>query len=130
MSIDEKALNTAWAEVGGVGDKLCRRIVEAYEAAKTSQQPNDRTDIDVLCKELDAADSIGRAHTVAIKAIRNWEAATKRESSDQRTIMNTALGVILNHRDKIPKHIVQWAESKVDLTDYEEINDIEDGEPK
>lgn len=31
--------------------------------------------IDDLCKELDAADTIGKAHTVAIKAIRNWQAA-------------------------------------------------------
>jgi hypothetical protein len=41
----------------------------------------------------------------------------EREYSDLRTVMNTALGVILNYRDQMPQHIVRWAESKVDLSD-------------
>lgn len=50
-------------------------------------------------------------------------ATRERESGDRLTVMNTALGVILNYRDVIPPHIVQWAESKVDLSDAEAIPD-------
>ena len=40
-------------------------------------------EIDDLCRELDAADTVGKAHTVAMKAIRKWEESAKSPATGQ-----------------------------------------------
>lgn len=76
-----------------------------------------------LCKQM---------YQEAVDALRGE--APKREYSN-RVLTNTALGVILNHRDVLPEHIVEWASQKIDLSGAEDItdeidNEIEVQEPK
>lgn len=148
MSIDEKgfkAVNDTFIE----SENLLRAVGEVYEANKTHQPVGLSQELSLLFALQSVCDYIRNRHNygnqVAAKkrteVLQKAEAAMqafgdksatlpKRESGDRLTVMNTALGVILNYRDLMPPHIVRWAESKVYLSDAESITDIEDGAPK
>lgn len=79
-------------------------------------------DVDTLIDRIEAwnGDSPDMLKSSAIDLVREYQAYAEKEresESDLRTVMNTALGVILNYRDMMPRDIVRWAESKVDLSD-------------
>ena len=74
--------------------------------------------IDDLCRELAAADTVGKSHTIARKAIRSWEAAAKATATEQpveKPRMDMVLHILRNPYGKSSNEIQQARHDAADF---------------